>query len=69
MHPLKWRHVFSKLGTCTSLGLAGTIMVRFLDETSPVLISDLVRMVGMGVLCSGGVIAGSDCPCCSVCAA
>ncbi|ORY25646.1 mate-domain-containing protein [Naematelia encephala] len=26
-HPVKFKHMFSKLGTCTSLGLAGTIML------------------------------------------
>ena len=34
MHPIQMKHLFSKLGTVTSLGLAGTIMVSLLPRFS-----------------------------------
>lgn len=64
-HPLTARGVFSKLGTVTSLGLAGTIMV---SGFVTLLMAASIRMVGMGDLRTRGLSSRSYQPSRAVCA-
>jgi hypothetical protein len=51
MHPVQFKHLFSKLGTVTSLGLAGTIMASPVFDSyrsSEADVSGIFRVVGVG---------------------